>query len=320
MTDRDAAPRVVVVGEALVDIVHRADGRVDESPGGSPANVALALGRLGRAPRLVTRLGDDRHGRGVRAWLIDSEVTVDAVPALRTATATARLDAAGAAEYEFDLEWALEGASVADADIVHAGSIGALLPPGGDEVARLAADLAGTALVTFDPNVRPSLLGDPAAARTRVTGYLGVADVVKASEEDLAWLHPDLSPLEAAQRWHDAGPAVVVVTRGGEGCLAVTDAGVLEVPAVTVSVVDTVGAGDTFMGTLIDGLLGAGYRDVTHRARLRGIPPAELEAILRVCAEAAAIAVSRPGADPPSRAELDSTISARLQAATSTKG
>jgi fructokinase len=117
-----AGAQVAVVGEALVDIVHRADGSVSETPGGSPANVALALGRLGRAPRLVTQLADDARGRAVRRWLERSGVKVDSVKAKRTATATARLDAAGAATYDFDIQWALTGASVTEADILHIGS------------------------------------------------------------------------------------------------------------------------------------------------------------------------------------------------------
>ena len=164
----DAAPRVVVIGESLVDIVHRAGGAVDEAPGGSPANVALTLGRLGRAPTLVTRLADDDRGRRVRRWLEHSGVTVDAVAAPRTSTATALLDASGAATYTFDLEWDL-GDDVArlaedvlaSADLVHVGSVGAFLEPGAGQVAALVRAVHGRAIVTYDPNIRPSLVSDP---------------------------------------------------------------------------------------------------------------------------------------------------------------
>ncbi|MGC5221166.1 carbohydrate kinase family protein [Micromonospora sp. DT81.3] len=319
-TPGDPDARVVVVGEALVDIVHRADGSVDEAPGGSPANVALTLGRLGRAPRLVTRLADDAHGRAVRAWLERSGVTVEAVDAPRTATATAHLDATGAATYEFDIDWALDGAPIPVADVLHVGSVAALLQPGADDVSRLVDELRGSATITYDPNIRPSLLPDAAAARTRVESLVARADVVKASDEDLRWLHPGEDPVAAATRWQRSGPAVVVVTTGGDGAFAVTGAGAVRVPAVPTSVIDTVGAGDTFMGALIDGVIEAGLSGAGRRADLRDIDHSVLEAVLRRCATAAGITVSRPGADPPWRSDLTSHLSPRSAPTASAKG
>ena len=160
----DAAPRVVVIGESLVDIVHRAGGAVEEAPGGSPANVALTLGRLGRAPILVTRLADDERGRRVRRWLEQSGVAVDAIAAPRTSTAAAILDASGAATYTFDLAWDLgdevarlaEGV-LASAELVHIGSVGAFLEPGAGQVVALVRAVRGRATITYDPNIRPSL-------------------------------------------------------------------------------------------------------------------------------------------------------------------
>ena len=306
----DAAPRVVVVGESLVDIVHRAGGAVDEAPGGSPANVALTLGRLGRAPILVTRLADDDRGRRVRRWLEHSGVAVDAVAAPRTSTATAVLDASGAATYTFDLEWdlgddvaRLAEDAFASADLVHVGSVGAVLEPGAGQVAALVRAVHGRAIVTYDPNIRPSLVRDPQAVRARVAELIGIADVVKTSDEDVQWLHPGRDAIEVAREWVIGGPALVVVTRGAEGAIAVTADAEIVVPAVPTDVVDTVGAGDTFMGALIDGLLSR-KADLGARAPGGGIRPDELEALLQRSAEAAAITVSRPGADPPRREEL----------------
>ena len=306
----DAAPRVVVAGESLVDIVHRAGGAVDEAPGGSPANVALTLGRLGRAPILVTRLADDDRGRRVRRWLEHSGVAVDAVAAPRTSTATAVLDASGAATYTFDLEWdlgddvaRLAEDAFASADLVHVGSVGAVLEPGAGQVAALVRAVHGRAIVTYDPNIRPSLVRDPQAVRARVAELIGIADVVKTSDEDVQWLHPGRDAIEVAREWVIGGPALVVVTRGAEGAVAVTADAEIVVPAVPTDVVDTVGAGDTFMGALIDGLLSR-KADLGARAPGGGIRPDELEALLRRSAEAAAITVSRPGADPPRREEL----------------
>jgi fructokinase len=295
---------VLVVGEALVDLVQRVDGSVDEAPGGSPANVALTLGRLGRHPQLLTSLGDDDRGRTVRAWLEESDVRVIGAGAGRTSTATAVLDASGAASYEFDLAWSVDAGLAGSTDVVHVGSIATVIEPGAAEVARLVAERRQTATITFDPNVRPALIDDAAAARARVEQLVGLADVVKVSDEDLLWLHPDRSLDEAAAAWLAAGPALVVVTLGGAGAFALTTSGRVTIPAPTTTVVDTVGAGDTFMGALLDGLLEADLIGADRRETLRQISAGLLERILRRSADAAAITVSRPGADPPRLAEL----------------
>ncbi|WP_245976913.1 carbohydrate kinase family protein [Cryobacterium soli] len=304
-TGADPAERqVLVVGEALVDLVQRADGSRHEAPGGSPANVALTLGRLGRHPQLLTHLGDDDRGRLVRGWLEESHVRVTASAAGSTSTATAVLDATGAASYEFDLAWSVDASLVGAADLVHIGSIATVIEPGASEVARLVSDRRATATISFDPNVRPALIDDADAARARVEQLVRLADVVKVSDEDLRWLQPDLSLAEAAADWLAAGPSVVVVTLGGSGAFALTAAGRVSIVAPLVTVVDTVGAGDTFMGALIDGLLEADLVGADRRDALRELPLGLLEQIMRRSADAAAITVSRPGADPPTRAEL----------------
>ena len=305
MTGTDASERqVLVVGEALVDLVQRADGSRHEAPGGSPANVALTLGRLGRHPQLLTQLGDDERGRLVRGWLESSDVQVTASAAGSTSTATAVLDASGAASYEFDLAWSVDASLAGPADLVHIGSVATVIEPGASDVARLVAERRATATVTFDPNVRPALIDDAAAARARVEQLVRLADVVKVSDEDLRWVHPDLSLADAAAAWLSAGPSVVVVTLGGNGAFALTAAGRVSIVAPLVRVVDTVGAGDTFMGALIDGLLDADLVGADRRDALRELPLGLLEQIMRRSADAAAITVSRPGADPPTRAEL----------------
>lgn len=305
------APRVFVIGEALVDIVHRATGTVDETPGGSPANTALALGRLGRRSTLVTCLADDERGTSVRRWLEESGVEVVAVRAARTATATAHLDVDGTASYDFDLEWDLgsQSAELADriagvADAVHVGSVAAVLEPGASEVAALVRAAGSSAIITYDPNIRPSLVDDAARVRERVDALVGLADVVKASDDDLRWLHPRRETVEVAREWVARGAALVVVTFGSGGALGVTADDEVFVPAVSTDVVDTVGAGDTFMGALLDGLLDARAPEGAARLPGRGIRSVDIEALLRRCALAAAITVSRPGADPPRLDEL----------------
>jgi fructokinase len=247
----------------------------------------------------------------VRAWLEASGVEVTAVSASRTATATARLDKTGAATYEFDLEWDLAGAEAASSGIVHTGSIAALMQPGSTDVARILDELHETALITYDPNIRPALLGDASLVREQVEAIIARADLVKASDEDLLWMYPDRVPLDVARSWLATGPAVVVMTVGEGGAMAMSRSGLLVVEAPRVDVVDTVGAGDTFMGAVIDGLVREGYRNASARSRLRDIRAEELTSILQFAAFAAAITVSRPGADPPRRDELPlATLSA----------
>ncbi|WP_256041456.1 carbohydrate kinase [Cryobacterium sp. SO1] len=307
MTGVDRGERqVLVVGEALIDLVQRADGSRDEAPGGSPANVALALGRLGRHPQLLTSLGEDARGSAVRAWLEGSRVRVSAGSATgaHTSTATALLDATGAATYEFDLAWSVDVSLAGAADVLHVGSVATVLEPGASDVARLVEARRATATITFDPNIRPALIEDAEAARSRVEQLVRLADVVKVSDEDLLWLHPDRDLAETAASWLAAGPAVVVVTQGGEGAFAVTAQGRVWASAPRVSVIDTVGAGDTFMGALLDGLIDADLIGADRRQALRDVPLGVLESIMRRSADAAAVTVSRPGADPPTRAEL----------------
>lgn len=296
---------ILLVGEALVDIVHRADGSVDDKPGGSPANVAITLGRLDRKPRLLTSLGDDDNGRMVTAWLEESDVTVEGALADRTSTAAAHLDENGAASYDFAIYWDVDAGSAGSPDALHVGSISSVLTPGADVVLGLVKSQSGRALVSYDPNIRQSLVDDADAVRARVEELRTLADVVKASDEDVEWLHPGEDVESVARRWAAAGPGLVVVTLGSEGAIAVAGDSVLRVPGIAVSVVDTVGAGDTFMGALIDGLIGEGVYGPDARHRLDDLDAGRLESILRRSAAAAAVTVSRPGADPPRRAELD---------------
>ncbi|GCD18936.1 fructokinase [Cellulomonas algicola] len=303
--------RALVIGEALIDAVRRPDGSRAEHPGGSPANVALGLGRLGREVDLLTWLGLDAEGDAVRRHLEASHVRVlqgDRSPA-RTPVATAHLDAQGVATYEFDLEWDLPSTwdeLAGDPVVVHTGSIAAVLQPGGARVAHEVSRRQGTSTITYDPNLRPALMGSPAHAQPYVDALVRLADVVKVSDEDLAWLHPGVAPAEIAEEWSRSGPALVVVTHGGEGAFASTAAGArITVPAPSVQVADTVGAGDSFMGGLIDGLWSAGLLGADRREALRDVDAATVERVLERCARIAAITVSRPGANPPTSAELD---------------
>lgn len=300
----------LIIGEALVDAVVRTDGSTQKHPGGSPANVALGLARLGREVDLLTWLADDEDGDLIRQHLTASGVRVltgDRAPS-RTPVATAHLDQAGAATYVFDLEWDLpETYPLRDQPpvVVHTGSIGAVLQPGGAAVERELRRHRATSTITYDPNVRPTIIGAAAANLPIVERLVALADVVKVSDEDLAWLYPGEAPRAVAARWAATGPALVVVTMGGEGAFASTRRGAtVEVPAPRVSVADTVGAGDSFMSGLIDGLWSAGLLGAAARPALHAVPPEVVRPVLERCARIAAITVSRPGATPPGADEL----------------
>lgn len=292
---------VLVVGESLIDVVLDTDGARTERVGGSPANVALGLARQGVAVRLVTALGPDARGERIAAHLRADGVRIDeaSFSLARTSTALAEVAHDGAATYAFDIDWTLApgDARLGAAAALHIGSIGAFLEPGASEVEALARD-AGDAIVTFDPNVRPALLGPRVDALARFERLCALADLVKLSDEDASWLYPDRPGAQVLEHLRALGAAIAVLTRGGEGAIALGPAGVAEVVAPRVTVRDTIGAGDTFTATLVRLL-------VEDPALLRREEPAPLAAALRTAATAAAITVSRAGADLPTRADID---------------
>jgi fructokinase len=294
--------RGLVIGESLIDIVG-----TEEHVGGSPLNVAVGLGRLGRDVDFLTRIGDDPYGRRITEYA--NAAGVQLVPGSQTAerTATARATVAedGSAEYEFDLDWQLAGTPpVAPPLLVHTGSIAAVQEPGCLAVTALVNAYHLSATVSFDPNVRPSLIADRELARQRIGHLVERSDIVKVSEEDLYWLDPDRSPEQIARTWLALGPALVVVTMADQGAMAVCAAGEARVPTRAVQVVDTVGAGDSFMVGLLDSLWGLGLLGAQRRAELAGVGIDALTAVLEAGSATAALTVGRAGADLPDRAAL----------------
>ena len=299
--------RALVIGEALIDIVERDGSVLGEHVGGSPLNVAVGLGRLGRDVDFLTHIGRDDRGARIVERLEDSGVQLvsGSQDAARTPTALARLDASGAANYEFDIDWRLSGTpEVAPPLVAHTGSIAAFLDPGALATAALLDGYRLSATITYDPNVRPALIDDREQAIGRIDRLIARADVVKASDEDMRWLDPTRSPEELAAAWQAVGPAVVAVTMGERGALAVCSAGTVVVPAQPVDVVDTVGAGDAFMTGLIDALWSLDLLGGAQRSRLAGIDTATLEGVLRSAAGVSSYVVARAGADLPRRADL----------------
>jgi fructokinase len=307
---------LVVVGEALVDIVvpHGARGpdsaEVTEAVGGSPLNVAVGLARLDVPAVLLTRIGDDERGGRVVEHVRVSGAELapgSVVPGLRTSTATARLDESNAATYDFDIAWELPAQELPPAQALHLGSLGASLPPGRTAVAGLARQAVERGiLVSYDPNMRPALMGDREQTWADVRELAALSTLVKMSDEDAEVLRPGLPLRHLADELLAAGrTALVVVTRGGAGAVAFGPDGTTEVPLPhPVSVVDTVGAGDSFMAAALASLV---WRGVADAEALRAFGDRERASLLLDAMTAAAVTVARRGANPPTRRELPPT-------------
>ncbi|MGF6824692.1 fructokinase [Microbacterium sp. ZKA21] len=295
MTDRSEI-EVLVVGEALVDIVETA-GVSSEHVGGSPANVALGLGRRGVPVALLTQIAMDTRGLVIVEHLSASGVDVlpESMTASATSTARAVIGTDGQAEYDFDIAWEAFPAPVDLAPrVVHTGSIAAFLAPGAASVVGLLRS-ADAAVVTFDPNIRPALVVDRAGALRAYEAVAGLADVVKMSDQDAEWLHPGKSIDGVIDAVLALGPSLVAITLGSDGAVVATADHRVTIPAVSVAAVDTIGAGDTFMASLIHSVLEHGTA---------GLDAADLTGIGLAAAGAAAITVSRVGADLPWAEEL----------------
>ncbi|MGI9001387.1 MAG: carbohydrate kinase family protein [Pseudonocardia sp.] len=309
---------VAVAGEALVDLVPApVGGYVEIAPGGSPANVAVGLARLGVPVRLLARIADDGLGRRVRAHLVASGVGLDhtVVADEPTSLAIVTVGPDGAPGYDFRVtgtaDWQWTAAELAGAlepgpvVALHTGSLALTMPPGADVLRDLVRRAAAASTISFDPNLRPLLMGDPADVLAGVHDLLGVADVVKVSSEDLSWLLPGRQPAEVLEDWLGRGPTLVAVTLGGEGVLAGTRSGWrARRPAVPVAVVDTVGAGDAFSAALLHGLHRRGLLGADARPALRALNPSTLDELLDEASLAAALTCSRRGADPPTAGDL----------------
>ena len=329
---------ILVVGECLVDLAPVAtiarpsgapppggeaggpggdpysDGRHFVAlPGGGPANVAVGLARLGVPTAFAGRFS--HHGFG--PWLRDHLVSngVDLSPSVNApqpaSLAVVTLDPSGQASYTFygpetaDWQWVDDELptrpSVA---AVHTGSLATTFEPGASVVARWVASLrgAGEVLVSFDPNVRPGLLADVDAYRGRIDALAGNAHIVKASSEDVAAVYPGDPPLVVAQRWLEAGTTLVLITDGERGAMAVhRNGGQARCVPPPVVVADTIGAGDSFTSGLLAYLA---EQELLGPKGVAGLGLGQLEAALARAVAVSALTCTRPGADPPDRAQL----------------
>lgn len=315
------SPAIAVLGERIVDFVPGDDPAAYRAvAGGSPANVALGVQRLGAPAVLLGRSADD----GL-AELLDRAITDNGLPTegiLRrdgsSLLAVCTRNEDGSVQYAFyyesapDLKWtaadlaeALRTARDAGARAWHTGSLVSWLGTGVDDLvdAWRAASAQGDLTLSYDPNARPGTV-PRAEMRERVETFVRDADVVKVSDEDLHYLYPERTPEVVCSEWVEAGPGLVVLTRGPHGVAAWRQGhGVIEVPGRSVTVADTVGAGDTISAALLVGLGDAGVLG----GDLASLTDEQVREILERAVVAAAITCSREGAQPPTRAEVDAS-------------
>lgn len=296
---------IVVVGEVLVDLVWpMGTDRIVPHPGGSPANVAIGLHRLDRQVTFLSCWGDDPPGELIDSYLAATGVPVRRIPSAsgRSTIAHAYLDpATGSATYDFLAAWDPTEITVpAQTTLLHTGSLAAVVEPGATPILKACRALRNnpSCAVSIDLNVRPAVLPDRDTYRTQIERLTREADLVKASDEDLAWLYPDRDPEDTAQALLTLGPKLVVLTHGSHGASATTAEHQVRLPAPRIQVADTIGAGDAFQAALLDALVQPD--DSIH------IPStvAELTSVLHRCIAAGAITCTRHGARPPTREEI----------------
>ena len=290
-----------VCGEVLIDILPT--GPV---VGGGPANTAKALARLGHDVHFIDGISSDAYGQAARTELLSDGVNLDLALASDkpTCTATVTLDAAGGASYEF----LIDGTATFDfaaswlpdpyrfqPQVLHIGTLVTVIEPGASALYDWAMQVAEFAPIVFDPNIRPSVQPDRDLYEAAVEKWAALSAVIKVSDDDLAWLFPEVSIDDVAKRWISDGVFLVVVTRGANGIVGFTEDGRVEVPGVKVDVVDTVGAGDTVGAIVVEAMIKHGLIEL-RRDRL--------QEVLSRAAHAAAITCSRQGAQPPYQHEL----------------
>jgi fructokinase len=298
---------LLVVGEALVDLILSPDGTLRAVPGGGPFNMARAAARLGAPVSFGGGVSDDAFGRTIAGLLADDQVAM-ALPVrhgLPTTLALAELDSGGAATYHFYVDGtAAPAVEVGDlvlgpgVRMLAVGTLGLVLEPVAAAVEALVEQLADDVLVMVDPNCRPVIIRDEAAYRARLARILRRADVVKVSGDDLAWLDPSSDSLDAARDLVRGGARLVLFTDGADSVRIVTADDEVVVPVPAVDVVDTVGAGDAFGGGFLAfwHMAGRGRDELTDLDLVR----ATVERAIVV----AGITCTRPGADPPRLSEL----------------
>jgi fructokinase len=303
---------LLISGEALIDLIPDpvVAGRYDAVLGGSPYNVAIGLGRLGAPAAFVSRISADGNGEALAAALVSEGVDLSLVardPRPTTLAFVMRGTAKTGSRYSFYLDatafdgpWPFPIEWPKGARHLHVGSIAAVDPRHGASVVEALSRAHALATTSFDPNIRPLVTPDRDAVTRLVERQVAVSHIVKASEEDLEWLYPGRAVEGSLAEWALSGPRFCVATLGERGAVAYLGGHRIEVPAPKVDVVDTVGAGDSFMSALLaamdrDGALGAGAPTPSRE---------RLAAWLAFAAAAAAFTCTRKGSDPPTRRDM----------------
>lgn len=306
---------LLCAGEALIDMLPRktegGEAAFAPYPGGSVFNTAVAAARLGLGTRFFSGISTDLFGERLTAVLTASGVDHGLAARSDRPTTLAFVTLTnGQASYAFYDE-NTAGRMLTDADLpalpgdvtaIFFGGISLAVEPCAEAYAALAARATTDRLVMLDPNIRPGFIADEARFRARMDRMLACADVVKISDEDMGWLLGDAPLPDLAHALLAKGPALVLVTQGANGVTAFGAGDPLHAPAPKVEVVDTVGAGDTFNAGFLAGLADAGA--LTKTAIRTGLAPDTLRAALDLGVRAAAVTVTRAGANPPRRADL----------------
>jgi fructokinase len=309
-----ARTSVAVIGEALIDLVGSDDGSTYHArPGGSPLNVAVGTARLETTTYFLGRFAPDHFGRVLRTHAVRNGVDLSAAVEVADTVSTlavATLDERGQARYDFYLngtaDWSWTAADLTvpsgNVGVVHTGSLASWREPGSAAILAFLRELRqrNEILISYDPNVRPSLMTDLERARRQVEDYVASAHVAKVSTDDLDWLYPEVTHDLVAARWLRLGARLVVVTAGADGVRAFTEAGETSRAAPPIELVDTIGAGDAFTAGLLDAIVRTGLTEPASWAPEEGVVASLLDRANLV----AAITCSRAGADPPTRAEV----------------
>lgn len=279
-------------------------------PGGAVFNTAIALGRLGVPAGFFSGISSDLFGRRLEANLEAAKVDASFCIRLDRPTTLAFVELVDGEARYFFYDEATAGRMLSEVDLpdlpdtieaLHFGAISLVAEPCGSAFEALAAREASQRVISLDPNIRPTLIADPAAHRERIRRLIGRSDIVKVSEEDVAWIEPDMAPDAAIDNWIADGTSIVVLTRGAEGATVSTALDQVSVAAEKAEVVDTIGAGDCFIAGFLAGLQ---EQALLSKKALRAVEPEALRRSLELAVKVAAIVVSRAGANPPWRNEL----------------
>jgi fructokinase len=298
--------QVWVTGEVLIDLIP--DGS-DRTPivGGGPANTAKALSKLGIHTQFIDGISTDDYGQMAKSELVASGVKLAYVKYSDkpTCLAIVSLSDTGSASYEFVMkntatfdfnsDW-LPNLQTDSPALLHIGTLATAIEPGASVLFEWAQSVAKVAPIVFDPNIRPAVISDRKQYLSRVERWISISSAVKVSDEDLRWLYPSLDIEQVVINWLAKGPLLIVVTRGDRGLEGYRVGEKISVDAVKVVVADTLGAGDTVGAILVEAIVKAGLDT------LSGI---RLEMMLKRAAKAAAITVSRSGANPPTLEEIE---------------